>query len=92
MEKMRAFERRVQTRMVAEHEKNFDPANVKEDLIDMYLNEMYKAKQTEKEGIFSRFQLIRLCSDMLVAGTDTTGEGEFVFEFSFTCSSIQFKI
>ena len=78
MRVMRDLEQRIQGNVVAEHVRNFDPENVKDDLIDLYLNEMHKAQLNDKDTTFSRYQLIRLCSDLLVAGTDTTGGREFL--------------
>ncbi|XP_052068662.1 cytochrome P450 2B4-like [Mytilus californianus] len=53
-----------------EHKQTLDENNIL-DYTDAYLSEM-KKRQKEKDSVFSERQLVRICRDILLAGTDTT--------------------
>ena len=54
---------------IDEHEKTFDPNNPR-DYIDMFL------VQAEKDtlGIYTKSQLVNCCTDMFIAGSETTSK------------------
>lgn len=53
------------------HQKDFDPGNVR-DLIDAYYKEMAEKKAKDPKTTFSYDQLLKLVGDLLVGGTETT--------------------
>ena len=54
---------------IEEHEKSLDPNNPR-DFIDMFL------VQAEKDtlGIYTKSQLVHCCTDMFIAGSETTSK------------------
>lgn len=52
------------------HMKNFDPDNEPQDLMDAYLKAMHELKSPNES--FSERQLMAVCLDMFIAGSETT--------------------
>ena len=58
-----------QTISCIEHEETIDRNNPR-DYIDMFLIQM----ENDKDGIYSRKQLVSICIDLFVAGSETTSK------------------
>lgn len=77
--KIHAFVRRE----VDNHKKTFKPSDEPRDLIDAYLKVLYSGDENENGKIddsFSELQLLAVCLDMFMAGTETTNKSvNFLF-------------
>ncbi|XP_046739159.1 methyl farnesoate epoxidase-like [Diprion similis] len=54
---------------INEHKKNYT-ANKQDDLIDMFLNEMYS--EANSDGLFNENELVMIMMDLFIAGLNTT--------------------
>lgn len=60
---------------VDNHKKNFTPSDEPRDLIDAYLKVLYSGDVEGKfDESFSEYQLLAVCLDMFMAGTETTNK------------------
>jgi cytochrome P450 len=60
---------------VDNHKKVFNPSDEPQDLIDAYLKMLYAGNEDGKvDESFSELQLLAVCLDMFMAGTDTTNK------------------
>lgn len=70
-------------REVDNHKKTFAPSNEPRDLIDAYLKVLYSGDDNNNGKIdesFSELQLLAVCLDMFMAGTETTSKSvNFMF-------------
>jgi cytochrome P450 len=77
--KIHAFVRKE----VDNHKKIFEPSNEPRDLIDAYLKVLYSGDENNNGKIdesFSELQLLAVCLDMFMAGTETTSKStNFMF-------------
>lgn len=66
---------------VDKHKTTFDPSNQPRDLIDAYLKVLYSGDENGKiDESFSELQLLAICLDMFMAGTETTNKtANFMF-------------
>lgn len=70
-------------REVENHKKTFNPSDEPRDLIDAYLKVLYSGDENNNGKIdesFSELQLLAVCLDMFMAGTETTSKSvNFMF-------------
>lgn len=60
---------------VENHKRTFNPSDESRDLIDAYLNVLYSGDENGKvDESFSELQLLAVCLDMFMAGTETTNK------------------
>lgn len=66
---------------VENHKKTFNPSDEPRDLIDAYLKVLYSGDENGKvDESFSELQLLAVCLDMFMAGTETTNKStNFMF-------------
>lgn len=66
---------------VENHKKTFNPSDEPRDLIDAYLKVLFSGDETGKiDESFSELQLLAVCLDMFMAGTETTNKSaNFMF-------------
>lgn len=66
---------------VENHKKTFNPSDEPRDLIDAYLKVLYSGDENGKvDESFSELQLLAVCLDMFMAGTETTNKSvNFLF-------------
>lgn len=66
---------------VENHKKTFNPSDEPRDLIDAYLKVLYSGDEDGKvDESFSELQLLAICLDMFMAGTETTNKSvNFMF-------------
>lgn len=66
---------------VDNHKKNFTPSDEPRDLIDAYLKVLYSGDEQGKfDESFSEHQLLAVCLDMFMAGSETTNKStNFLF-------------
>jgi methyl farnesoate epoxidase / farnesoate epoxidase len=82
---------------IERHKKNFIPTDEPSDLIDAYLKALYTGDELDESGnpiheSFSELQLLAICLDMFVAGSETTMKTlNFMFLHLVRDSSIQEK-
>jgi cytochrome P450 len=78
---------------VENHKKVFNPSDEPRDLIDAYLKVLYSGDEEGKiDESFSELQLLAVCLDMFMAGTETTNKSvNFMFMHLVRNSSIQKK-
>ncbi|XP_049828789.1 methyl farnesoate epoxidase-like [Schistocerca gregaria] len=78
---------------IEEHKATYTPGK-KRDLIDAFLYEMAKAKQDQDENTtFTDNQLLMLCYDMFVAGSETTGNSlRFAFLMMLRHPDVQERV
>lgn len=76
-EKFHAFMRKE----VENHKKTFNPSDEPRDLIDAYLKVLYSGDEDGKvDESFSELQLLAVCLDLFMAGTETTNKSvNFMF-------------
>lgn len=89
--KIHAFMRRE----VENHKKSFKPSDEPRDLIDAYLRVLYSGDENNNGQIdesFSELQLLAVCLDMFVAGSETTNKSiNFMFLHMVRNQDIQEK-
>lgn len=78
---------------VDNHKKTFNPSDEPRDLIDAYLKVLYSGDEDGKiDDSFSELQLLAVCLDMFMAGTETTNKSvNFMFLHLIRNTSIQRK-
>lgn len=79
---------------VEKHKKNFNPSDEPSDLIDAYLKVLYTGDDDsgKMHNSFSELQLLGICLDMFMAGTETTMKSlNFMFLHLVRDQSIQEK-
>lgn len=78
---------------VDNHKKTFNPSDEPRDLIDAYLKVLYLGDEDGKiDDSFSELQLLAVCLDMFMAGTETTNKSvNFMFLHLIRNTSIQRK-
>lgn len=66
---------------VENHKKTFNPSDEPRDLIDAYLKVLYSGDENGRiDESFSELQLLAVCLDMFMAGTETTNKStNFMF-------------
>lgn len=89
--KMHAFMKRE----VDNHKKSFKPSEEPRDLIDAYLKVLHSGDENNNGQIdesFSELQLLAICMDMFMAGSETTNKGlNFMFLHMVLNEAIQVK-
>lgn len=89
--KIHAFVRRE----VDKHKKSFNPSDEPRDLIDAYLKVLYSGDENNDGKVdesFSELQLLAVCLDMFMAGTETTNKtANFLFLHLIRNQEIQTK-
>lgn len=78
---------------VEKHKKNFNPSDEPTDLIDAYIRVLYSGDDSGQiHESFSEQQLLGICLDMFMAGTETTMKSlNFLFLHLIRDTSIQKK-
>lgn len=78
---------------VENHKKTFNPSDEPRDLIDAYLKVLYSGDEDgHVDESFSELQLLAICLDMFMAGTETTSKSaNFMFLHIIRNENIQKK-
>lgn len=78
---------------VENHKRTFIPTDEPRDLIDAYLKVLHSEQEGEKvDESFSELQLLAVCMDMFMAGTETTNKSaNFMFLHLIRNEKIQMK-
>lgn len=78
---------------VENHKRTFNPSHEPRDLIDAYLRVLYSGDEKGKiDESFSELQLLAICLDMFMAGTETTNKSSnFMFLNLVRKTSVQMK-